>query len=587
MTLVEDRVTAPAQPPPRRPNRVLALLRNSWRQLTSMRTALILLFLLAVAAIPGSLLPQRGVNIEKVNGYFAAHPRLAPVLDRLGAFEVFASVWFSAIYLLLFVSLVGCIVPRLRDHLRALRAAPPRPPRHLDQLPQYATWRSEPGPGGAGAAAGGGDGEEAAAIAAVLRKRRWRVAVRGDAVSAEKGYLKETGNLVFHISLIAVLVGVGIGSWYGWHGNRLLVAGADTAFCDTLQQYDEKAVGPRVDDADLPKFCLELTDFTATYLASGQPKTFKATVKVDESGKPTRSSVFSVNSPLRLPHANVYVLGHGYAPVIRYTDRYGKSQTIPAPFLTTDSMLTGEGVAAFPDVNVDPKTGRRDPNLQVAFEGVYLPTAPDQPPYVRSQYPAERSPAVMLIAYRGNLGMEAGIPGSVYQLDQRQIKAGKLTQVGSGKLLRPGEKWVLDDGTSVEFLGTRPYATLSVRYDPGEKIVLVSAVTLLVGLMLSLTGRRRRVWFRVRRPGDSASGPAGPATAGPASDGGGAADGGGGAAEPGGGGPGSGPAGESTTDCSSLIEAGGLPRTDYSGFADEFDQLVAAVRRGGGREETE
>jgi cytochrome c biogenesis protein len=210
-------------------------------------------------------------------------------------------------------------------------------------------------------------------------------------------------------------------------------------------------------------------------------------------------------------------------------------------------MLTGEGVAAFPDVNIDPKTGVRDTKLQVAFEGIYLPTAPDAPPYVRSQYPAERSPAVMLIAYRGDLGLGAGIPTSVYQLDQRQVRAGKLTQLGAGKLLRPGEKWTLDDGTSVEFLGTRQYATLSVRHDPGEKIVLVSAVMLLVGLMLSLTGRRRRVWFRLV----------------------------------------SAPAGESTTERSSLVEAGGLPRTDYSGFADEFNQLVTAVRRGGAQEETE
>ena len=74
-----------------------------------MRTALVLLFLLAVAAIPGSVLPQRGVNIEKVDDWFTEHPDLAPVLDRLGAFEVFASVWFSAIYLLLFTSLIGCI----------------------------------------------------------------------------------------------------------------------------------------------------------------------------------------------------------------------------------------------------------------------------------------------------------------------------------------------------------------------------------------------------------------------------------------------------------------------------------------------
>jgi cytochrome c biogenesis protein len=532
MTAVDERPARPPAPPERRVNPALAIARNSWRQLTSMRTALILLFLLALAAIPGSVLPQRSVNVEKVNAYFVEHPLLAPVLDRLGAFDVFASFWFSAIYLLLFTSLLGCILPRLRDHLRALRSAPPPAPMRLDRLPEHEL-------------VGAADAMDLAAVADLLRRRRWRVTVRGDAVSAEKGYLKETGNLLFHVSLIAVLVGVALGSWYGWHGNRLLVAGKDSAFCDTLQQYAESRLGPRIGPADLPPFCLELTDFRARYLESGQPETFRAAVTVDVAGEQPRSANFSVNDPLRLDGANVYLLGHGYAPMIRYTDRTGRSQTTVAPFLTQDEMLTSEGVAIFPDVNIDPATGKRDPDAQVAFEGLYLPTAPASPPYVRSQHPEERSPALMLFAYRGDLGLEAGIPGSVYRLDQRQIRTGKLKQVGEPKLLRIGEAWALDDGTKVEFLGTRPYVTLSVRHDPGSGIMLAGAGSLVVGLMLSLTGRRRRVWFRLI----------------PAPD------------------------GSSTTGGSSVMEAGGLPRTDYPGFPAEFRDLVSAARSGGRAQE--
>ncbi|MEH1012400.1 cytochrome c biogenesis protein ResB [Micromonospora sp. CPCC 206060] len=543
MAIVDDPVQAPPQPPHHRPNALLALLRNSWRQLTSMRTALILLFLLAVAAIPGSVLPQRGVNPEDVNGYFREHPDLAPVLDRIGAFEVFGSVWFSAIYLLLFTSLVGCIVPRLRDHVRALRAVPPAAPKRMDRLPQHALLTVPDA--------------DAATIAAVLRRRRWRVRVTGDEVSAEKGYLKETGNLLFHLSLIAVLVGVALGSWYGWHGNRLLVAGAENAFCNNRQQFSEAQLGPQVDAADLPRFCLTLTDFQARFLPSGQPESYNAKVDVEEFGRAVRPAEFSVNSPLRLDGANVYLLGHGYAPIIRYTDRFGQAQTTSAPFLSKDGMLTSEGIAAFPDANVDPATGDRKPDLQVAFEGLYLPTAPDAPPFTRSEHPEERNPAVWLIAYRGNLGLDAGIPGSVYELDQRQVRNGQLKQVGEGKLLRAGEKWTLDDGTTVEFLGTEPYITLSVRYDPGSTMMLASCAVLLLGLMGSLFGRRRRVWFRVLPGG---------ATGGAPSAGGLPVD----------------PAAGSTTGGSSLVQAGGLPRTEYPGFAAEFAELVAEVegRRG-------
>jgi len=514
---------------------VRAFLRNSWRQLTSMRTALVLLFLLAVAAIPGSVLPQKSVNVEDVADYVRANPQMGRWVDRLWGFEVFASPWFSAIYLLLFTSLVGCILPRAREHLRALRTAPPEAPRRLDRLPAHA-------PAGAYPAAPAAAAE---ALRAGLRARRWRAVVRPEpdgawTVSAEKGFLKETGNLLFHTALIVVLVGVALGSWFGWHGNRLLVAGPDTAFCNTLQQYDEYGLGPRVAADALPPFCLELTDFAARFRETGQPESFRARVRVDGPGVPARTADFSVNDPLRMAGANVYLLGHGYAPVLRYTDRFGRAQTAVAPFLPTgDVGLTSEGAVKFPDANVDPKTGRRDPALQVGFDGVYLPTTPEQPPFARSVFPAERRPAVVLVAYRGDLGADRGGPSSVYRLDQRQIAEGKLAMVGDPKLLRPGERWRLDDGSTLEFLGTRRWITLTVRHDPGGPLVLGGAGALLAGLLLSLAGRRRRLWLRVR-PGD--------------------------------------PDDPSPTGGSSLVEAGGLPRTDYSGFAEEFARTVAALR---------
>ncbi|MDT5366494.1 MAG: cytochrome c biosis protein, partial [Mycobacterium sp.] len=104
--------------------RLFAYARNTWRTLTSMGTALVLLFLLALGAIPGALLPQRSLNEFKVKQYIAEHPTIGPWLDRLQAFQVFSSFWFTAIYALLFISLVGCLTPRLIEHARTLRAAP-------------------------------------------------------------------------------------------------------------------------------------------------------------------------------------------------------------------------------------------------------------------------------------------------------------------------------------------------------------------------------------------------------------------------------------------------------------------------------
>ncbi|HEV7145508.1 MAG TPA: cytochrome c biogenesis protein ResB, partial [Pedococcus sp.] len=234
-----DAVTQP-------PLSTLGWLRWMWRQLTSMRTALFLLLLLAVAAVPGSVLPQRGIDAAKVTAYLAAHRTSGPWIDRLGGFEVYASVWFSAIYLLLFVSLCGCVLPRTKVHLKALRARPPRTPARLDRLPAHRT-----------AEVPGSAEQVLAAAGEALRRRRFRVDVRADSISAERGYLRETGNLVFHLSLVVLLVAVAAGHLLGWRGDVIVPVG--TSFSDSVSAFDTVDPGPWVNSEKLPPFSLAVT----------------------------------------------------------------------------------------------------------------------------------------------------------------------------------------------------------------------------------------------------------------------------------------------------------------------------------------
>src|SRR6516165_6100115 len=182
-------------------------LRWLWRQLTSMRIALILLFLLALASVPGSMLPQQGNDPAGVQQYFTAHPALAPLLNRLGLFNVFAAPWFAAIYLLLFTSLVGCVVPRTFRLAGSARTLPPRAPRHLTRLPRSAEYSTALAPARA-----------ADVAATVLGGHGFRLRRPADAgehwLSAEKGYLREAGNLLFHLALLGVLVSVALGGLF-------------------------------------------------------------------------------------------------------------------------------------------------------------------------------------------------------------------------------------------------------------------------------------------------------------------------------------------------------------------------------------
>jgi cytochrome c biogenesis protein len=483
VTLLDRPREAPA-PAPRPPvrRRVLGRLLAWWRRLTAMRTAIILLFLLALAAIPGSLLPQRSLSQNSVNTYFTDHPKLAPVLDRLWLFDVFKSPWFAAVYLLLFVSLIGCVLPRALEHARALRAEPPPAPRHLVRLPEATTVHTAlPGPA------------TLDAVEEELRVRRYRVVRRERGgvpeLSAEKGLLKETGNLLFHLSLVALLLGLAGGKLWGYSGSILLTEGQ--GFCNSFQQYDTYSSGSLVTGADLTPLCINLDDFRATYESNLTASSYTAALSYGEPGSRDKKTTISVNHPLRIDGDRVYVTGHGFSPQFTVTLPDGTTfRDVSAPFLPSDvSTLSSQGALKLPD------TGEDDSH-QLALEGFFAPTGSVQNGVLTSVDPRPLAPEVAIVAYQGYLGLDSGLPQSVYALDDKQIARGALNRVGAGNLTE-GQDLKLPDGTVITFSGFKEYAALQFSHDPGQVWVLGAAIALLAGLLGMLLLRRERFFARV------------------------------------------------------------------------------------------
>ena len=488
------------------------MFRWGWRQLTSMRTALVLLFLLALATIPGSVLPQQGIDPQAVQQYYAAHPALAPWLARLSLFNVFAAPWFAAIYLLLFLSLAGCVIPRTFRLAGSARQQPPRAPRNLSRLPLVTSQRSSLGP------------EEAlTAAAALLAGRRFRVRTGDGWVAAEKGYLREAGNLLFHLALLGVLVAVAAGGLFGYKANRLLVEGQP--FANTVTSLDQFRPGRLVSAADLQPFTITMNRFSATYVTSGplrgQPASFNAYLSYSpQPGAAPRRYDLQVNHPLGVDGTKVYLIGHGYAPAFRVTN--GRGQVVFAgavPFIPAEEAgLTSEGVIKVPDSRP-----------QLGFAGVFLPTAIDVGGKLSSAFPAPLNPMVSLVSYAGNLGMNSGPPQSVYQLDTAALRRLPVAP----RPLAPGQSIKLPGGDgTLTFTGYRQWISLAITYDPGQVPALIAGIVALAGLLLSFLVRRRRVFVRAARE----------------------------------------------TDGPTLVEIGGLARTEATdGFEAEFAELSAAL----------
>ena len=465
-TSPEDRAPAARRPGP------ADSLRRAWRTLVSMRTALLLLFLLALAAVPGSLLPQRSLNPSGVAGYYEDHPSLAPFLDKLYAFDVYASPWFGAIYLALMVSLVGCLTPRIRLHVRALRSKPPAPPRNLSRLPVSSSFVTSSPP-------------DEVYAAARRSLRRWRIRSYDDGLAAERGYARESGNLAFHLALLGLLAGIAMGAAWGYRGSVLIVEG-DT-FVNTPAAYDELHPGRLNGTDDLPPFEVAVEDFRAKFLPNGAPSSYEVDVRWrDDAAAPEKRRTVRVNEPLSVRGARVYLLDHGYA--LHFTARLPDGTVVYdqwQPFLPDRgaSNLVSDGVVKVADLG----GGLPD----VGLRGRFVPTFARRGTSVFSAAPEALIPAFVYEAYAGDLGLDDGAPQNVYFLDTTE-----MVRTGEGVVFLGETVARLPGGLTVQFDGVKDFAVLHVNHDPGKRVVLVAAIVALTGLIVSLRVRRRRFWVR-------------------------------------------------------------------------------------------
>jgi cytochrome c biogenesis protein len=466
-------------------NVVLRPVRMLWRRLTSMRTALILLFLLAVAAVPGSLLPQRPLNPDKTKSYIADHGSWGSFLNSIGMFDVFGSVWFAAIYLLLFVSLVGCLIPRIRVHLRALMRRPLPAPRNLNRLPESGRFETAAG-------------ADYVASARSVLGRRWRVEQRTEGsgaitLSAEKGYSRETGNLVFHVALLIALVLIAIGRLYQYEGNVIVKQGS--GFCNTPAIYDEWSPGRLAAEGKVgvAPFCVtDMTRFTADYTAAGEPSEFKADIAYqDDPNSPVKRTSVTVNHPLRLEDDRIYLEGHGFAPTITLKMPGRAAITDTEAFLPTNgATLLSDGVFSEP--------GPSGADQDIGVKGIFAPNAYDQTTggevtaksAIASRSADTTNPVLSMFIYKGDLN-QTGLPHSVYTIDTTKMK--QIDQVN----LRPGQTIKLAGGGTLTFDSWTPWVNFQVSHDPTQGYLLFAALAMVIGLFGSLAVRRRRLWIRI------------------------------------------------------------------------------------------
>jgi cytochrome c biogenesis protein len=427
---------------------------------------------LAAASILGSLFPQEGISPQRVDQYFTDHPALAPVLERLGLFDVFGSAWYMAIYLALLGALVACLVPRTRALVRVLRSRPPRGG-DLARYRTRAAFETRASPDQAMAAA-----------RRVLRRNRYRLADHDGELAGEKGYLREVASMLFHVSLLVLLVGLAYGKGYGYRGQAAIVEGETWA--NARVGYDSFSPGRFFGPERLAPFQLRLDDFTNSFHPDNTPREFASRLTaLDLDGRELQSQRVAPNRPMTVDGVRIFQSDYGYVPVVGVRARDGKELLAPQEVLTLRDPASEWSTGAVKVTRSNPQVG-----LELTmFTGlVTAPSCPGGAPFCND--PRLVRPVLVVLAYQGDL--QANRAQSVFTLDRR-----RLEPLGDRPLLLvPGQSRKLANGMEVSFTDLKQYSVFTLARDPGVPVVGVAAALLLAGLVPSLYVTRRRVWAR-------------------------------------------------------------------------------------------
>ncbi len=452
------------------PSTPTAVLRAAWRRLRTMRTALILLLLLGAAASVGSFFPQRPIEPNQVADWIRANPGWARVAEALGLFDVYGSWWFMAIYALLLASLIGCLVPRYRAWVRAVRARP------STEAPLGAQERYQVGRVPLPST------DVVASAERVLRARRWRVVRAGDTIAGDKGHWREGGSLVFHTSFLVLLIGVSVANLFGHTGQVAAVEGE--RFREARIDYDSITAGRFFPGHR--GFTVALDEFDVDWHPNGVPKQFVSHVRLFEDDALVREADIVVNSPMTYRGIRLYQISWGWAPELRVRQDGRVLYDGPTIFLPRTDAWRG--------VIKAPGTEPYEMGLDMLF---FTDPQIDDEGRPFNAGPAPRNPLVVFEQFIGDLGLDRA--QSVYELDPR-----RLSPAATGAL-RMGDTVDLPDGIDVSFTGLRQYSVFQVASNPGAPVLLAAAILILVGLIPALYSSRRRIWVRAEPADDGAA----------------------------------------------------------------------------------
>ena len=421
-----------------------------WRLFTSVDFAVVQIIVLALLAVVGMTLQQLPDGAFRSAGDYAAQmdilrarydpilgPGVVQALERLGAFAIFRSPWFSLGLVVLVVSIVVCTLdrtPRLWRGVSDVRVVQPEP--FFDpRLPDRAAMT----------------GVAPADVVAVVRARGFRVreATEPDGtvhVYGDRHQYTKLATLFTHLGLILFLVAAAVTARLGDEQGLVVPEGESL----TVQPIGTPGL-----------LLVKNLGFEAPGFETGMPTDFTTDLAVFRDGREIARKTIRVNDPLSVSGYTFHQNGFGAAPHVIVRDAAGRPLWDAQVPLTDSAADSPYGILAVPG---------RDLGLQLLLsrdvDGVGV---------------------LLVLPYR--------IVGTDADGDPIPENYGAVT------LLRGDTKVSDELGLSIELVDFGQYTLLIAKHDPGQGLVWLAFLALITGITITFYLPRRRVWARLATDG--------------------------------------------------------------------------------------
>jgi len=296
--------------------------------LSSLKTAILLLLLIAISCAAGTLIPQQESD-QFYYENFNKNPFLgiinANILLLLEFNHVYTSFWFLFLLIWLGTTLAVCSFRRQLPILKsALKWIDYKSPRQIAKLAIAQTIVTN------------NYSESLEKIKVNLKKEGWNVKETDGRIAARQGVIGRLGPILIHLGMILLMIGATYGSLNGKTIEKFLAPGRSI---DLLNNNEEK------------ELTIELEKFKIERDPQGRTEQYKSIVNIIEPNGSNQSKEIRVNYPLRYKGLTLYQADWSLSAITIQIDKSPKLQIPIEPIPQLGEQVWGTLIPTKKDGN--------------------------------------------------------------------------------------------------------------------------------------------------------------------------------------------------------------------------------------------